>query len=100
MPCSPGSPPLPTDVSMLCVAHDESNDYIALGAMCPTCDGGDGTMQDYRRVADAVAAEIARGRLRPGDRLPTQRAFARRHGIADSTASRVYGELTRRGLVV
>ena len=57
-------------------------------------------MRDYRRVADAVAAQIAAGRLRPGDRLPTQRAFARRHGIADSTASRVYGELTRRGLVV
>lgn len=57
-------------------------------------------MRDYRRVADAVAAEIAAGRLRPGDRLPTQRAFARRHRIADSTASRVYGELARRGLVI
>ncbi|SEO52510.1 DNA-binding transcriptional regulator, MocR family, contains an aminotransferase domain [Actinacidiphila rubida] len=57
-------------------------------------------MRDYRRVADVVAAQIAAGRLRPGDRLPTQRAFARRHGIADSTAGRVYGELARRGLVV
>jgi DNA-binding transcriptional MocR family regulator len=57
-------------------------------------------VRDFRLVADAVAAEIAGGRMRPGDRLPTQRAFARRHGIADSTAGRVYGELTRRGLVV
>lgn len=57
-------------------------------------------MKDFRRVADAVAAEIAGGRLRPGERLPTQRAFARRQGIADSTAGRVYGELRRRGLVV
>ncbi|MEV6006779.1 PLP-dependent aminotransferase family protein [Streptomyces sp. NPDC051976] len=57
-------------------------------------------MRDYRRVADSVAADIASGRLRPGDRLPTQRAFARRLGIADSTAGRVYAELTRRGLVV
>jgi DNA-binding transcriptional MocR family regulator len=57
-------------------------------------------VRDYRQVADAVARQIAAGRLRPGDRLPTQRAFARRHGIADSTASRVYGELARRGLVV
>ncbi len=56
-------------------------------------------MDDYRRVADAVAGEIADGRLRPGDRLPAQRAFARRHGIANSTANRVYQELTRRGLV-
>ncbi|WNI19274.1 PLP-dependent aminotransferase family protein [Actinacidiphila sp. ITFR-21] len=57
-------------------------------------------MRDFRRVADEVAAQIAAGRLRAGDRLPTQRAFARRQGIADSTAGRVYGELARRGLVV
>jgi DNA-binding transcriptional MocR family regulator len=57
-------------------------------------------VRDYRQVADAVAARIAAGGLRPGDRLPTQRAFARRHGIADSTAGRVYAELVRRGLVV
>src|SRR5690348_8762182 len=57
-------------------------------------------MDDYRRVADAVAADIAAGRLRPGDRLPPQRTFARRRGIAASTAARVYRELGRRGLVV
>ncbi|MGI5228748.1 PLP-dependent aminotransferase family protein [Actinoallomurus sp. CA-142502] len=57
-------------------------------------------MDDYRRIADALAAEIAAGRLRPGDRLPPQRQFARRHGIAGSTAARVYGELVRRGLAV
>ncbi|MDH2426143.1 PLP-dependent aminotransferase family protein [Sphaerisporangium sp. TRM90804] len=57
-------------------------------------------MDDYRRIADAVAADIAAGRLRPGDRLPPQRAFARRRRIAASTAGRVYGELARRGLVV
>jgi DNA-binding transcriptional MocR family regulator len=57
-------------------------------------------MQAYRMIADEVAAAIAGGRLRPGDRLPTQRRFAREHGIADSTAARVYGELIRRGLAV
>ncbi|NKZ08118.1 aminotransferase-like domain-containing protein [Actinomadura latina] len=57
-------------------------------------------MEDFRRVADEVAADIAAGRLRPGDRLPPQRAFARERGIAASTASRVYGELARRRLVV
>ncbi|RJL27107.1 PLP-dependent aminotransferase family protein [Bailinhaonella thermotolerans] len=57
-------------------------------------------MEDFRRVADAIAAEITSGRLRPGDRLPPQRVFARRHGIASSTAARVYQELTRRGLTV
>ena len=54
-------------------------------------------MDDYRTVADAVAADITAGRLRPGDRLAPQRAFARRHGIANSTAIRVYAELARCG---
>ncbi|WP_274034221.1 aminotransferase-like domain-containing protein [Streptomyces sp. MMBL 11-1] len=57
-------------------------------------------MKDFRSVADAVAAEIAAGRLREGERLPPQREFARRHAIADSTAARVYRELARRGLTV
>lgn len=54
---------------------------------------------DYRSVADALAADIAAGRLRPGARLPPQRDFAYARGIAVSTASRVYAELARRGLV-
>ncbi|MFF9604438.1 PLP-dependent aminotransferase family protein [Streptomyces sp. NPDC014684] len=57
-------------------------------------------MEDYRRIADRITADIGSGRLRPGQRLPPQRAFARRHGIAASTAGRVYAELVRRGLVV
>jgi DNA-binding transcriptional MocR family regulator len=57
-------------------------------------------VEDFRTFADEVAAAIAAGRLRPGERLPTQRAFARRRGIAASTAGRVYAELVRRGLVV
>ncbi|MFF7970630.1 aminotransferase class I/II-fold pyridoxal phosphate-dependent enzyme [Streptomyces sp. NPDC007905] len=57
-------------------------------------------MDDYRRIADRIAGDIGRGRLRPGQRLPPQRAFARRHGVAASTAGRVYAELVRRGLVV
>ena len=48
---------------------------------------------DYRSVADALAADIAAGRLRPGARLPPQRDFAYARGIAVSTASRVYAEL-------
>ncbi|MFJ8621611.1 PLP-dependent aminotransferase family protein [Kitasatospora sp. NPDC093550] len=57
-------------------------------------------MDDYRLIADQVAAEIADGRLRPGQQLPTQRAFARARGIAGSTAARVYRELARRGVTV
>ncbi|MEU3693530.1 PLP-dependent aminotransferase family protein [Streptomyces narbonensis] len=57
-------------------------------------------MEEYRRIADRVEAAVRDGRLTPGDRLPPQRVFARRHRIANSTAIRVYGELARRGLVV
>jgi DNA-binding transcriptional MocR family regulator len=57
-------------------------------------------MGDFRDIADRIAEDIASGRLRPGQRLPPQRWFARRHRLAPSTAGRVYGELVRRGLVV
>ena len=57
-------------------------------------------VDDYRRLADRIADDIAHGRLQPGERLPPQRVFARRRGIAGSTAGRVYAELVRRGLVV
>src|SRR6478752_7377060 len=65
---------------------------IALGAIM--------SKFEYIRLADAVAAEIANGALKPGDRLPPQRSFAYERKIAASTASRVYTELLRRGLVV
>lgn len=55
-------------------------------------------MDDYRLIADEIAAAITEGRLRPGEQLPTQRALARRRGIAASTAGRVYKELALRGL--
>ncbi|CAB3627670.1 PLP-dependent aminotransferase family protein [Achromobacter pestifer] len=57
-------------------------------------------MSDFHVIADSVAAEIAAGTLPPGTRLPPQRTFADQRGIAASTASRVYAELTRRGLVL
>lgn len=57
-------------------------------------------MDDYRAIADDLAAAITAGRLRPGDRLPPLRRFARDRQIASSTAARVYGELSRRGLTV
>src|SRR5215813_9181393 len=55
---------------------------------------------EYVKLADAIAAAISNGALRPGDRLPPQRNFAYERKIAVSTASRVYTELLRRGLVV
>jgi DNA-binding transcriptional MocR family regulator len=55
---------------------------------------------EYLKLADAIAAEIADGTLKPGDRLPPQRNFAYERKIAVSTAGRVYSELLRRGLAV
>jgi len=55
---------------------------------------------NYLALADTVAAQIASGHLRPGERLWPQRRFARHYGIASSTAARVYGELVRRGLAI
>src|SRR3979411_1711385 len=65
---------------------------IALGAIM--------SKFEYVKLADAVAAEIADGGLKPGDRLPPQRTFAYQRKIAVSTASRVYTELLRRGLAI
>src|SRR5262245_3706105 len=55
---------------------------------------------EYLKLADTIAADVADGTLKPGDRLPPQRDFAYERKIAVSTASRVYAELLRRGLVV
>src|SRR5215813_4970806 len=55
---------------------------------------------EYQKLADTIATEIADGTLKAGDRLPPQRDFAYERKIAVSTASRVYAELLRRGLVV
>ena len=68
------------------------NQNIDLGAIM--------SKSEYLKLADTIAAEIADGRLKPGDRLPPQRDFAYERKIAVSTASRVYAELLRRGLVV
>src|SRR5688500_11737607 len=56
-------------------------------------------MSDYRALADTVAGEIASGLLPAGTRPPPQRACAYQRGVAVSTATRVYAELVRRGLV-
>lgn len=56
-------------------------------------------MTDYRELAGQLSEDIRLGRLKPGERLPPQREFAFRRGVAASTASRVYALLRRQGLV-
>lgn len=53
----------------------------------------------YLAIAAAIAADIAAGRLRAGDRLPPQRLLADRLGLDHTTVTRAYGEARRRNLV-
>jgi DNA-binding transcriptional MocR family regulator len=53
----------------------------------------------YQRIVDALAADIASGRLVRGQRLPTHRALAHTLDIDLSTVTRAYGEARRRGLL-
>jgi DNA-binding transcriptional MocR family regulator len=53
----------------------------------------------YLALADAIAADVASGRLAPGDRLPPQRELARRMGMDFTTVARGYVEAGKRGLV-
>jgi DNA-binding transcriptional MocR family regulator len=53
----------------------------------------------YLAIADALAADLEAGRVRPGDRLPTHRSLARTLGVNVVTVTRAYAEAARRGLV-
>ena len=53
----------------------------------------------YLAIAEAIAADLAAGRLAPGERLPPQRTLAQHLGIDFTTVSRAYAEARRRGLV-
>ena len=53
----------------------------------------------YVALADALSRDVASGRLRPGQRLPTHRALARALGVHVMTVSKGYAEAARRGLV-
>jgi len=54
----------------------------------------------YVQAADYVAAQIERGELAPGARLPAERDLAEQWGIAYQTVRRTMRELRERGLVV
>jgi len=54
---------------------------------------------EYAKLADAVAAEIASGVLKPGDRLPPVRQLAVDLGLAAGTVARTYRELEQAGYV-
>ena len=53
----------------------------------------------YRAIADALGADIQRGALDAGSRLPTQRDLAHDLGLTVTTVTRGYAEAERRGLI-
>ena len=53
----------------------------------------------YRAIADAIAEDIASGRLAPNQQLPTQRQLAEHLGINFTTVTRAYNEARERGLI-
>ncbi|MFM9845463.1 MAG: PLP-dependent aminotransferase family protein [Dongiaceae bacterium] len=53
----------------------------------------------YLAIVDALASDIAEGKLEQGRKLPTHRDLAYRLGVTVGTVTRAYQEAERRGLV-
>jgi DNA-binding LacI/PurR family transcriptional regulator len=53
----------------------------------------------YEQVCDHIIQEIASGRLRPGDRLPTEQEYATSFGVSRITIRRAMSRLQRDGLI-
>jgi DNA-binding transcriptional MocR family regulator len=52
----------------------------------------------YQRIVDALSADIASGRLRRGQQLPTHRSLAKALGLDLTTVTRAYAQARQRGL--
>jgi DNA-binding transcriptional MocR family regulator len=63
----------------------------------PTLGGRPGPL--YRRIVDALAADIAEGRLTRGQQLPTHRRLAESLAVDLSTITHAYREARLRGLI-
>jgi GntR family histidine utilization transcriptional repressor len=53
----------------------------------------------YLRIIEALRAEIASGRLKPGDRIPSENELVAAFGVSRMTANRAVRELAQAGLV-
>jgi DNA-binding transcriptional MocR family regulator len=53
----------------------------------------------FKRIVDALSADIASGRLKRGQQIPTHRALASVLRLDLTTVTRAYGEARRRGLI-
>jgi len=53
----------------------------------------------WRQLAEQIREAIARGRLEPGERLPSVRELSRLVVVNPNTVARVYGDLEREGVL-
>ena len=60
---------------------------------------GEGNDPLYLGIVDALARDVAAGKLAADFRLPTQRDLADRLGVAIGTVTRAYAEAALRGLI-
>ncbi|MEO2049667.1 MAG: GntR family transcriptional regulator [Pirellulales bacterium] len=53
----------------------------------------------YRQLMDQVRKAVARGRVQPGDRLPSVRQLSRELVVNPNTIAKAYSELEREGVL-
>ncbi len=53
----------------------------------------------YQQLADQICAAVARGRLRPDERLPSVRELSQTLVVNPNTVARAYTELEREGVL-
>src|SRR6516225_6403974 len=53
----------------------------------------------YAQLESILAAEIAAGRLPPGDQLPKEEELVKRYGVSRTTVRQAIQNLVRRGLI-
>ena len=53
----------------------------------------------YSQLKETILDEIARGRLKPGDRLPSHRELGETHQMSHMTVRRAISELTNEGVI-
>ncbi|SON56663.1 HTH-type transcriptional regulator FrlR [Hartmannibacter diazotrophicus] len=66
--------------------------------MSQTLLSGDARLPIYQRLADVLRAEVVEGRLRPGDRVPSESELCERYGLALGTVRKGLEILVAEGL--
>ena len=54
----------------------------------------------YRQLMEQIRGSVARGRLTPGQRLPSVRSVSKDLVVNPNTVAKAYGELEREGVLV